>query len=273
MTEVKRLCILLLAGVVSIAGCSIGSTGSGPNDSPRPSTTPEPTLLASGRDARIDGATLSADSRVLTLSFVGGPEYVASDHCTSAYVGRAEESDGVLEAEVMDVTPPRSSSNGTICTLEGYLRSVTVSLAVPFLGSRLHDRAGYVLFLRRPSGLIELKGLPSGWLLRSERTVVESPTGRWQRIYSPDATPGGYPEIRELDLFQSFDGPVSVSGGDGVGKPVQIGDLTGMLFGPDGYGEMVLAWQVDLDGLAFVANTADFTPEALIALARTAARE
>jgi hypothetical protein len=46
-----------------------------------------------------------------------------------------------------------------------------------------------------------------------------------------------------------------------------------MLFGPDGYGEMVLAWQVDRDGLAFVANTADFTPEALIALARTAARE
>jgi hypothetical protein len=46
-----------------------------------------------------------------------------------------------------------------------------------------------------------------------------------------------------------------------------------MLFGPDGYGEMVLAWQVDRDGMAFVANTADFTPEALIALARTAARE
>jgi hypothetical protein len=222
---------------------------------------------------RIDSVTLSADSRVLTLSFVGGREYVASDPCTSAYVGRAEESDGVLEAEVMEVTPPRSSSSGSICTLEGYLRSVTVTLAMPFLGSTLHDRAGYVLFLRRPSGLIEIKGLPSGWLLRSERTVEESPTGRWERIYSPDATPGGYPEIHELDVFQSFDGPPSVGGGDGVGKPVQIGDLIGMLFGPDGYGEMVLAWQFDRDGLALVANTADFTPEALVALARNAARD
>lgn len=273
MTEGKRLCILLVAAVVSIAGCSGGSTRSGPTDSPRPSTTPEPTLLASGWHARIDGATLSAGSRVLTLSFVGGREYVASDPCTSAYVGRAEESDGVLEAEVMDVTPPRSGPSGSVCTTEGYLRSVTVTLAVPFLGSRLHDRAGYVLFLRRPSGLIEIKGLPSGWLLRSERTVEESPTGRWERIYSPDATAGGYPEVRELDVFQSFDGPPSVSGGDEVGKPVQIGDLTGTLFGPDGSGEMVLVRQFDRDGLGLVANTADFTPEALTALARNAARD
>jgi hypothetical protein len=79
--------------------------------------------------------------------------------------------------------------------------------------------------------------------------------------------------LSRLDVFQSFDGPPSVGGGDGVGKPVQIGDLTGMLFGPDGSGEMVLVWQFDRDGLALVANTADFTPEALIALARTAARE
>jgi hypothetical protein len=262
MTERKRLCSLLLMAVAGIVGCSGGSAA----------PSPEPTLLTTGPHVRIDAALLSDDSRVLTLSFTGGPEYVANAPCTRAYVGHAEDADGVLEAEVMDVTPPRSLPSGSACTLEGHQRTVTVNLATPFLGSRLDDRAGFVLFLRRPSGLIEIKGLPSAWQLQSEHTLNESPTGQWERVYSLDATPGGYPEIRELDLYQSFGGPMLISGGDGVGKPFQIGDLPGLLYGPDGNGEIVLAWQFDRDGLALVANTADFTPEALIALAETATR-
>jgi hypothetical protein len=224
---------------------------------------------ASGRPVRIESATLSADSRVLTLSFIGGPKYVAGDPCSKAYAGQAEEVNGVLEAAVLDVTPPAHLPDGMACTMEGYPRSVTVTLAAPFLGSRLDDRAGYVLFLRRPAGLVEFTGIPSGWLLRSERTVEESPTGRWERIYSPDAVPGGYPELRELDIFQSFDSPVYV-GGNGSDRTVQVGDTTGTLNGPDNRGEMVLTWYVGADQIALVANSADFTPEALTALAETA---
>ena len=262
MTERKRLCSLLLMAVAGVVGCSGGSAA----------PSPEPTLLATGPHVRIDAALLSDDSRVLTLTFTGGPEYVANAPCTRAYAGHAQEADGVLEAEVMDVTPPRSLPSGSACTAEGHQRTLTVTLAAPFLGSRLDDQAGYVLFLRRPSGLIWIKGLPSAWQLRSEHTLNESPTGQWERIYSLDPTPGGYPEVRELDLYQSFDGPMWITNGGGVSKPVQVGDLPGMLYGPDGSGEIILAWQFDRDGLALVANADDFTPEALIALAETATR-
>jgi hypothetical protein len=119
--------------------------------------------------------------------------------------------------------------------------------------------------------LVEFTGIPSTWLLRSERTVEESPTGRWERVYSPDAVPGGYPEFRELVVIQSFDGPVYVSG-EGTVRTVQIGATTGRLTGPDNQGEMVLEWFVGGDDVALVANIADFTPEALIALAETATR-
>lgn len=263
MTERKRLCSLLLMALAGIVGCSGGSAA----------PSPEPTLLTTGPHVRIDAALLSDDSRVLTLTFTGGPEYVADDPCTRAYAGHAEDAAGVLEAEVMDVTPPRSLPSGSACIALGYPRTVTVTLATPFLGSRLDDRAGFILFLRRPSGLIEIKGLPSAWQLRSEHTLTESPIARWERIYSLDATPGGYTEVGELDLYQSFGSPMLIGGGDAVTKPVQIGDLPGLLYGPDGSGEIVLTWQFDRDGLELVANTADFTPEALIALAETATRD
>ena len=238
-----------------------------PAASPTPSATPSEAVAE--RPVGIMAATLSADSRQLTLSFIGGREYKPNDPCSKAYAGQASEVDGVLQAAVLDVTPPGHLPDGMACTLVGYSRSVTVTLDAPFIGSRLDDRAGYVLFLRRPAGLVDFAGIPSGWLLRSERTVEESPTGRWERIYSPDAVPGGYPELRELDIFQSFDGPVQV-GGNGTDRTVQVGDTTGTLNGPDRAGEMVLTWYVGADQIALVANSADFTPKALIAVAESA---
>ena len=252
-----------------LAGASPSTSGAIMSASPTAShgATERPGRII--RPVRIMAATLSSDSRQLTLSFIGGPEYKPNDPCSKAYAGQASEVDGVLQAAVLDVTPPGHLPDGMACTLVGYSRSVTVTLDAPFFGSRLDDRAGYVLFLRRPAGLVDFAGIPSGWLLRSERTVEESPTGRWERIYSPDAVPGGYPELRELDIFQSFDGPVQV-GGNGTDRTVQVGDTTGTLNGPDRAGEMVLTWYVGADQIALVANSADFTPEALIAVAESA---
>jgi hypothetical protein len=258
--------------IVSLPASNRQLAGASPSPSPpAASATPSPTpnQAVAERPVRILAATLSPDSRKLTLSFIGGPEYKPNNPCSKAYAGQASEVEGVLQAAVLDVTPPGHLPDGIPCTLVGYSRSVTVTLDAPFFGSRLDDRAGYVLFLRRPAGLVEFTGIPSGWLLRSERTVEESPTGRWERIYSPDAVPGGYPELRELDIFQSFDGPVQV-GGNGTDRTVQVGDTTGTLNGPDRAGEMVLTWYVGADQIALVANSADFTPEALIAVAESA---
>jgi len=135
-----------------------------------------------GPIVRIDKASLSADSTVLTMTFVGGARFDPANPCTNAYAGWAEQVGDVLEATVVDVTPPHPP---VACTLEGYTRSVDVTLATPFLGTKVHDRAGFIHFVRRPFGLVELRALPAGWVLRSENEISESPKDAGSRSGAP----------------------------------------------------------------------------------------
>ena len=267
----RLLCLAVPA--LALVACSLGPVTPGtpspvPTTTPAtpiqttsvPSTTPPPGVLT-----RFDTAELTDAGRRLTLHFVGGAVYKASDRCSHDYAGWAEQVGDVLEVAVVDVTPHKPVA----CDAIGYGRSLSIQLAGPFVGSRLNDLAGYVHFVRAPDGLLELRGLPVGWLLRAEGDVEESPTGRWQRTYSPQPNPRTGTSRNRIDFYQAFDGPAGVTGGDEQ-RTVTVNGQNSTLyrFAPDG--ELVLVWAVGPDGLALVVNEADFSVGQLISLAESA---
>ena len=251
--------------VLLLTGCGLGPNRPAPTI---PVSAP-PTALASlpptGAWTPFESATLSADSRVLTLHFVGGRPYDPSDPCSIAYAGWAQRDGDALDAAVVDVTPtPRNA--GQACTAEGHERTVVVPLTEPFLGSRVADKAGGVNFVRQPEGLDQLHGLPSGWMLRTEGDVEDSPTGRWLRTYAPIATPDLSASKGHLDFYQSFGSPAGVSGGDSE-QAVTVDGQEARLYVSSTDGELILVWMLGTNGLALDANAADFTQAELIKLA------
>lgn len=259
---------LLVAATVALAACTAEAPD--PIQSLAPSDRSGPIAGPPlGPTVRFDKGELSDDSTILTLRFVGGREFAVDDRCSTAYAGWAAQVGETLEAEVIDVTPRAPAVEGQGCDLVGHSRSVSVRLESPFLGSRLHDRGGDMHFVRRPAGLIELRALPGAWVLRSEGDVQESPTGRWEQTYSPRANPNPGTSKGKLDLYQAFGGPAGVSGGEEI-RTVKVNgrDATLYRFAPDG--ELVLVWQLGADGLALVANEAEFPVRQLIALAESA---
>jgi hypothetical protein len=148
----------------------------------------------------------------------------------------------------------------------GHSWKLDVQLPEPFLGSTVRDRGGGVLFVARPDGLAELTGLPKGWALRSEADVEESPTGRWRRTYSEDPTLTAPRDV--VEFYQSFDGPVNVTGGDS-GTQVMVGGKPATLYRWPPEGELVLVWTLGPDGFALVAYEQTFSAEDLIKLAES----
>ena len=283
--------ILALVAALILAGCS-GSVPtptnspsmSNPQASPSPSppletvpaasTTPAPVAdLPSwppqpDRDFRyvpIDKLTLSKDGRHLSLDFVGSRAYAADDPCSAEYKASVTVVDGVLEVGVEESRRP-AAAEGTLCDAMGYARNLQVDLEEPFTGSVWRDLNGYLHFLAPPDGLVELAGLPDGWLLRAQRDVEESPTGRWERTYSPDPSPD---PARSVVLYQSFAGPVNVTGGDEAPDVVVNGQPATLYRWPP-TGELVLVWRLGNDGLALVAYEQQFSVDELIALAESA---
>ncbi len=149
----------------------------------------------------------------------------------------------------------------------GHARSLEVNLHEPFTGSVWRDLSGYLHFLAPPEGLVELADLPAGWELRAQRDVEESPTGRWERTYSPD--PSLADNTRSVVLYQSFDGPVNVTGGTEE-RQVVVNGLPATLYLWPPNGELVLVWRLGNDGLALVAYEQQFSVDELIGLAESA---
>jgi hypothetical protein len=103
------------------------------------------------RVVRFDSASLSEDGRLLKMSFVGSKTYDPANPCTAEYAGWAQISGDVLEAAVVDITPPYSEPFAYECTAEGYDREVTVTLPGPYLGVTVKDLAGAIHTLSGPS--------------------------------------------------------------------------------------------------------------------------
>jgi hypothetical protein len=141
-----------------------------------------------------------------------------------------------------------------------------VPLGAPFDGSTVVDRAGYVHFLAPPAGLRDLHGLPSGWLLRAQGDVEESPTGRWRRLYSPVENPG--PKDPQVELYQSFGGPVDIYGGSDRTK-ASINGTDGEVSYEPQTGEFVVTWSVGQDGFGLIVDGSGFTREQVLGLAES----
>ena len=282
--------ILALAAALILAGCS-GSVPTATNSpaTPSPDVSPSaatetvspasttPTPIAEDpswppqpdRDFRyvpIDQLTLSKDGRHLSLDFVGARAYAADDPCSAEYKATVTVVDGVLEVGVEESRRP-DAAEGTACDAMGHARSLEVNLQEPFTGSVWRDLNGYLHFLAPPDGLVDLAGLPEGWELRAQRDVEESPTGRWERTYSPDPSPDD--ATRSVVLYQSFDGPVNVTGGTEERQVVVDGRPATLYRWPPN-GELVLVWRLGNDGLALVAYEQQFSVDELIALAESA---
>lgn len=83
---------------------------------------------------------MSADNRVVTLRFIGGPILPATDPCVTNYLGWARPAGGVLEvAVVLLEARPSDSSTPVACAAVGADRSVEVTLDEPFEGAIAHD--------------------------------------------------------------------------------------------------------------------------------------
>lgn len=269
--------LTLFAAVAAVAIVFAGCAAAGPSPSasaPDGGAAGSPTVAPSpsdeegpDRDERfvpIAQIALAGDGRALGIRFTGAAPFDPVDPCTADYDALTEVVNGVLEIGVFQSTPQRRA-----CDAIGYDRTIEVELAAPFSGVAWRDLFGpYLHFLSTPPGLVELTGLPAGWILVGERDVAESPTGRWERMYGPPETSGNDP-IRSVVLYQSFDGPVGVTGGDEV-REVTVDGETATLYRHPESGELVLTWSLGADGLALVAFEPTFTADALIQLAESA---
>lgn len=85
------------------------------------------------------GATVSVDGRSLTFFFTGSRE--GTGPCESMYRGMVSES-GTAIAIAPEPIPHEQAGGGGACTLVGYRRSVTVSLASPLGGRVVVDARG-----------------------------------------------------------------------------------------------------------------------------------
>ena len=258
----QRLCWLLC--VVVAAAC-------GPVVEPQePRTEDGKPLLVS-----FESATLDEARTTLRLDFTGGGPFDINDACTNDYAVSAEMVGDVLEVGITQLVHRRFPNgpepiNGVPvgCDAAGHARTAFVSLTEPFDGTTVRDRAGYVHFVRAPDGLVGPPDLPAGWELRSERSVQESPTGRWQRTWSTLAEPPLGTNRDRVDLYQAFGGPASVSGGDDQQR-VEVNDTPATLYGSPPGGDLVLTWFFEGDGLALVVNERDFGVTELIDLAES----
>lgn len=138
---------LLAVGAACTASPTPSRLPSNPTPSPLPSN---PDGMPAGQPTTIDvGVAMSADNRVVTLRFIGGPVLPRSDPCYTGYAGWARPAGKVLEVAVIlvvNIHPPP----GEACTAAGFQRAVQLTLDEPFLGTVAEDRFGGTLSIERP---------------------------------------------------------------------------------------------------------------------------
>lgn len=227
--------------------------------------TPRAHIEQPPRPVPIQAVTLADDGLSVRIDFIGGAEFDPNDPCTRAYVAEVEVGADDLSVGVFALGHPKAAAD-VFCTLIGYQRTLAAILDRPFHGTRVLDRAGYIILLAAPQGLVQINGLPRGWSLQHEESLQESPTGRWSRTYAPAPDPG-FADPWVL-LIEAFNGPAGVTGGDlQPGASINGIRATSYLHAPSG--EMVLVWAIGEDGVALVGNLRDFTAEEFIQLAES----
>jgi hypothetical protein len=195
--------------------------------------------------------------------------FAQDDACSADYAATTRVADGILEIAVYESRRPGVPSSPGCDTIASG-RAIELDLAEPFTGGAWRDLYGpYLHFLVAPRGLAQLAGLPAGWDLREEGDEGGSWVGRWRRTYSPDASLAD--EAKTLRVFQSFGGPVYVTGGT-VHDTVLVNGVGALLSRHPPTGELVLVWRLGDDELALVASEASFSLAEIVALAASAVR-
>lgn len=251
-----------LAFTAVVAACA--SEPALPTDTPVALPTLPPGERESVRVNEVD-----VDGRTVTARFTGGPAFGPADWCSLEYAMDATVVAGELQVTVYSIrrgTPPSPRQDGVLltCNAMGYDRVVSVELERPFLGTVVRDLAGSTHLLAPPAELVVLRDLPADWTLVAQDDVADSPTGRWMRRWALRGDPD-----RVIELYQAFDGPASVTGGEEISQ-VDVGGELRTLYRQLEVGELVLVWSVGTDGVALVANERDFSEEELIRLAESA---
>jgi hypothetical protein len=225
-----------------------------------------------------DRATISDDGRIVTLEVIGGGPWSEADPlCTQLLTGWAGLRDGALVAAVVDITPARPSMPPNVaCDLVGHLQLVRVPLAVPYPGWLIRElRTGHPHLLRAPDRALTLGGLAPAWSLASEEDATSDERWTvpvWRQTWTKNGGElTGTGEPGQVDLYMGF-GAASGITGTGKGRAVSVAGRPGLLFRDEERGELVVVWMAGDDGLAIVANGADFREADLLSLAEGVAR-
>jgi len=137
-----------------------------------------------------EGARTSADGRSILITFTGGPQFDADDHCTVAYRAVVNETPSEVRVEVLSASP--SSWGGGSCNDMGHVRTLDIDLTQPLAGRRLVQ---VDVERERPvfdgSRLVEPSWLPDGWELTSERPGYPDPESvtSWARAWAGQRPP------------------------------------------------------------------------------------
>ena len=228
-----------------------------------------------GRATRIDTAVLSADKRTLTITFVGGKPYLASDPCSQDYEPWVALRGDELDVAVFNVVRPEQAKLGPNegCTLEGYGLTYHLALAAPFTGTIANDVSGGTLFVSTPPAAVVATALPKGWTLQKEFEQEPGPPAIWVEVYGAGPVAEEPEGPGRLVLYQAFgvvgewsDTRTEKSRERG-GKPVSVpmGIDTAMVWVDSVSGELLLPWTLNGQSVALIGNSADMTPEQLAA--------
>jgi hypothetical protein len=207
---------------------------------------------------------LAANGLSLDVTFGGGAPYDPADPCSVDY--------GALtwligEELIVSITPTAHAEQATLpprsaCGDVGYVRKMTIELAQAFVGIVVRDLSGYVHLVRRPPNLVEVD-LPSAWSLKSEQDRPGN-VGYWWRAYGRSGS------THNLEIWQALGGPIGLEGT--VRRSVELSNGPATMWMTPETGEMILAWDFEGDGVAIIANVADFSVDQLLALGNSAHR-
>ena len=236
-----------------------------------------------GRAVWIWKAELSPDRRTLTIEFVGGQPYQASDPCSEDYEPWVAPSGDRLEVKVVNVNRPYSTQLGpnTACTLVGYGHTYHLRLADPFLGTTVNDLAeGGTLYVGTPPGALVATSLPAGWALQRSFQQEPGPPPIWVEIYAPGPVGNEWEGPGQIVLYQAFGSvgewsdtrAIKAESRGAVAVPVTLNGTSATVWFDQASGELLLAWTLGDQSVGLIGNATDLTPQELVTIAEGVAR-
>jgi len=229
--------------------------------------------LPRGQIVGIENATLSTDGRSVDVTVLG--PYPMSDDkpCGAEYALTSDVAGNMLNVRATQIASREGdcSLSELICCAHHLVALLPEGNSV----DTVHDRGGMIpnrdLFVKRPVGLFDLQGLPSGWELRDEWPEWN---GNWMRLYLRK----GDPDPRETHEFSRHTLTFGTTYGGHIttdpeelqppvlvhGQPAQY-----ELYAGDNP-QIQLQWMTGTEKLWLEAFETDFTIEDLVTLANNA---